>query len=322
MHSHHSHSGAYCAHAGVCTPQSMIEHAIKLGLTSFHLTEHIPRFKREHLYPEELEADLDAEKLTKRFEGYLVEARKVAQKAMQEHKGFECLVGAETENLGEPESIEDLLRALEGDRFDASAKRKAAKVGAGRVQYLVGGVHHVKGVPIDFDKATFQEALTLFHDKDGSKTETLAHLRLAAAYFDAQYELMQAVEPEVIAHFDLVRLWTPELPLLLSAPHESFSAPEREALRTVDEKVTRNVRYAVSYGALFEVSGAALRKGWSTPYPGQEIIQVSYFCLQDERSLTLLFHSKFCRKAAVCVSRTTLTLMHNSRMRSCRSRTT
>lgn len=283
MHSHHSHSGAYCAHAGECTPASMLTTAMQLGFTSFHLSEHIPRLRKEHLYPEEISAALSPERLTERFEEYLVEGPKAARRAMQEKEGFECLVGAETENVGDERGLEDLVGALEGARYDPAATLRAALVGAGRVQYLVGGVHHAHGQAIDFDLPTFQAALQAFalpaSSADAQLTDAqkqrIAHWRLAAAYLDAQYALMQRVRPEVVAHFDLVRLWSSELPLLLTAADEgSLAAAELEALRVTDARVRRNVRYAASYGALFEVSGAAVRKGWPTPYPGQEILEV------------------------------------------------
>ena len=39
-------------------------------------------------------------------------------------------------------------------------------------------------------------------------------------------------------------------------------------------RIERNVRFAVEYGALFEVNASAFRKGWSTGYPGAEVFDV------------------------------------------------
>jgi len=36
----------------------------------------------------------------------------------------------------------------------------------------------------------------------------------------------------------------------------------------------RNIKFAINYGALFEVNAAALRKGWLTPYPGEDVVAV------------------------------------------------
>jgi len=51
--SHHSHSGEFCLHAKG-TLVEVIEEAIRQGFTTFGLSEHVPRYKLEHLYPEEV----------------------------------------------------------------------------------------------------------------------------------------------------------------------------------------------------------------------------------------------------------------------------
>jgi histidinol-phosphatase (PHP family) len=84
------------------------------------------------------------------------------------------------------------------------------------------------------------------------------------AYFDAQYEMLTAHQPEVVGHFDLCLLWTPTV---------SLRSTEMEG---VWEKVERNLRYAAGYGVLFEANAAAIRKGWGTSYPSRDILQVSF----------------------------------------------
>lgn len=126
------------------------------------------------------------------------------------------------------------------------------------MEYIVGSVHHVNAIPIDFDLVTFQKALETIDrtiephsSKDGA---------LLCAYFDAQYGLLQRFNPEVIGHLDLCRLYNPALQL----------SEYPEAL----ERVTRNILYAIGYGALFEINASALRKNWDTPYPGFDLLQV------------------------------------------------
>ena len=51
--SHHSHSGEFCLHAKG-TLVEVVEEAIRQGFTTFGLSEHVPRYKLEHLYPEEV----------------------------------------------------------------------------------------------------------------------------------------------------------------------------------------------------------------------------------------------------------------------------
>ena len=51
--SHHSHSGQFCKHASG-TLEQVIEEAIKQGFEVYGLTEHVPRYRTEDLYPEEV----------------------------------------------------------------------------------------------------------------------------------------------------------------------------------------------------------------------------------------------------------------------------
>jgi len=82
------------------------------------------------------------------------------------------------------------------------------------------------------------------------------------AYFDAQYELLQRFKPEIVGHLDLCRLYTPDLKFM--------------DFQEVWKRIERNVEYAISYGALFEVNAAAFRKKWKTAYPGPDVAQVGF----------------------------------------------
>ena len=125
-----------------------------------------------------------------------------------------------------------------------------------QVEFLVGSIHHVNGIPIDFDEPTYERALA----SCSAENEGNAQEAFLSAYFEAQYELLQRFKPEIIGHFDLCRLFCP-----------SLRFRDRPL---VWEKIERNIRYAVDYGALFEVNAAAFRKNWNTAYPGQDVIEV------------------------------------------------
>lgn len=135
-----------------------------------------------------------------------------------------------------------------------------------RIDYLVGSVHHVSEIPIDFDRPTFDQALASFRPTrssgDVDTDDRLAWTSLLGTYFDNQFELMVHYQPEVIGHFDLVRLWKPEL---------KFADFEG-----VWDKVRRNVEFAVGYGALFELNAAAFRKGWDEAYPASDVLDVRF----------------------------------------------
>lgn len=59
MFSHHSHSGQFCAHAKGSLEDVVLE-AIRQGFTTYALTEHMPRYRADDLYPEEVRRTLSA----------------------------------------------------------------------------------------------------------------------------------------------------------------------------------------------------------------------------------------------------------------------
>lgn len=55
MWSHHSHSGQFCAHARG-TLEEVVTEAIRAGFSHYGLSEHVPRYQLDDLYPEEVRA--------------------------------------------------------------------------------------------------------------------------------------------------------------------------------------------------------------------------------------------------------------------------
>lgn len=256
MHSHHSHSGEFCKHAS-STLSEVLERAYELGFTHFHLSEHVPRVRDAHLYPEEHEAGMTPASLTEQFKAYLVKARALQKVYAQKLRPMQILVGCETENIESPESL-DALTALLTQTSNSSEWPLPPFVGLGTVDYIVGSVHHAHGIPIDFDMPTFKSALCARHDK---------YTALLLAYLDAQYEVMQRLRPEVIGHFDLYRLFDPSAPWY----------PDRNTSEgcKIYARLDRNIRFAASYGALFETNSAAFRKGWKgETYPGRVVLHM------------------------------------------------
>ena len=273
MHSHHSHSGQFCRHAKG-TLSEVAEAAILKGFSVYGLTEHAPRYRQQDLYPEEVngnvtyvsisrlsadnmnfQVDLSTEDLSSTFDSFIDEAHRVC--AQHSSLSTTFLVGLETDYITKLDlQMTDKLLVKHGDRID----------------YIVGSVHHVNEIPIDFDKTTFERALSSFKEADASDSTSstsfgpnISHeyRGLVVSYLDSQYILMQELHPEIVGHFDLFRLYNPSI---------VFSATSTPSIW---ERITRNVRYGIEYGALFEVNTAAFRKGWDTGYPGQEIALVS-----------------------------------------------
>jgi len=216
----------------------MVKAAIAKGFKVYGLTEHVPRYRLEDLYPEE--KGLTLEQLSQTFDAFIEEAHRLKKLYIGQ---ITLLVGLETESISE-EDFRGLDRLLE-------------KHGQ-RIEYIVGSVHHANTIPIDFDRATFERALESFAQSKNDD-QTILLERLFLSYFDRQYELMRRYKPEIVGHFDLCRLY--------------YKSIKFEDFPSVWEKIQRNIDYATSYGALFELNAAAIRKGWDHPYPGVDVVR-------------------------------------------------
>lgn len=306
MHSHHSHSGQFCSHAHPgSTIEGMLSQASSMGFHTYCLSEHVPRQFENELYPEEVEEGSSPATLQVKFRKYLEEARRLQKKAQSSGKAMNVLVGAETENVS-PQTLQWLKESVLGA---GEGSRGGAFIGKGVVDYLVGSVHHagailpccsslagvkpaVAGIPIDFDAGTFQRAREHFGlaaSEASSTPKPYDLLRLCLSYFNAQYKLIDELRPEVIGHFDLIRLFAKDLKLYVGEGVLD-EGQELTALRhEVEQASDRNIRLAASYGALFEVNSASVRKGWPSPYPGEEVLQVSgWHRACDLRNLSLM----------------------------------
>lgn len=86
---------------------------------------------------------------------------------------------------------------------------------------------------------------------------------LWADYYDEQLDMLRALQPRVIGHFDLIRLLS--------------DRPGRDAREwpAVWEKILRNLEVVKEQGGWLECNSAALRKGLDEPYPCRTIAEVS-----------------------------------------------
>ena len=50
----HSHSGQFCPGHAKDELEDIVQHAIKIGYKTMGLTEHMPRYEKQDLYPEEV----------------------------------------------------------------------------------------------------------------------------------------------------------------------------------------------------------------------------------------------------------------------------
>ncbi|KAI8871396.1 histidinol-phosphatase [Ramicandelaber brevisporus] len=242
----HSHSGQFCEHA-YGTLEDVVASAKRLGFRVLGLSEHVPRSHPEHLYPEE--QHLTPADLHVRFRDYYALARQL----QSEHKAdtFEIIVGAETE----------FIEVSGNGRAVKAAEELKKLVDECPVDYLVGSVHHVHGIPIDFNKDMYQQAIAVSARNPDGHLQQL--IWLFEDYFDAQYTMIQSIKPDIIGHFDLVRIFAP-------SPQQALQAVES---RPVWQRVCRNIELAIKQGALFELNSRAWKKNLPAAYPHQEVVK-------------------------------------------------
>lgn len=314
----HTHSGQFCPGHAKDSLRAIVARAEALGLTTVALTEHMPRLSEGDLYPEEIEAEEAEEaddggtpkeqpsgssstrnpgaaaataakaalaRLEPRHEAYLVEAAKVRKE--YEEKAS-AAAAAETEKEKEMVRPMQILIGFEGEfiRPNDYAPYLRRLASDPRVDFWIGSLHHVRGVPIDFDAAMYARAIQtvrkggwgyawegaeppmetdgVHHVEQSNDDVNAGERALFAAYYDEQHVLLRDMRPPVIGHFDLVRL-------LSATPN----ADARTAWGTeVWDKVLRNLRTAAEYGAWLECNSSALRKGLKEPYPARAIAEV------------------------------------------------
>lgn len=122
------------------------------------------------------------------------------------------------------------------------------------MDYFIGSLHHVNAIPIDYSREMYVDAM-----KSAGPDEESMYAR----YYDQQHEMLTALEPRVVGHFDLVRLMSEN--------------PGRDVRlwKGVWEKIVRNLEVVKGYGGLLECNSSALRKGLDEPYPCRPIAEVS-----------------------------------------------
>lgn len=122
--------------------------------------------------------------------------------------------------------------------------------------YVVGSLHHVNSIPIDFSPELYAEAL--------GQAKTLKNLYMQ--YFDEQYAMLKSVQPEVVGHFDLIRIFADQ-----KLADSTLLEPQ------VWERVVRNIDFVIEYGGLFEINSRSWKKGLVDAYPQRDIIKVAFF---------------------------------------------
>ncbi|MCP4746001.1 MAG: histidinol-phosphatase [Desulfobacteraceae bacterium] len=225
---HGGHSGQFCSHAEN-TLEEIVNAYVEKGFEWIGITEHMPPVHDRFIYPEERKAGFTVESLKQRFDEYMVQARRL-QEDFKSKIGI--LVGFETETCtGCFDSIRKLIDKYQPD-------------------YIVGGVHHVMDISFDYSSQDYGRVV-----KKAGNIEALYCI-----YFDLQYELLQRVQPAVVAHFDLIRIFDPDY-------QHNFQRP------AVEKRIWRNLEYIAESDLILDLNVAALRKGASEPYVSRSILK-------------------------------------------------
>lgn len=229
----HSHSGQFCPGHAKDGLEAIIQCAISLKFRLLCLSEHMPRTADSDLYPEEIEAGHTIALLRRRHEAYVNEATRLREKYKDQ---IDILIGFEADWIRQDyaHTIRELMLNKE-------------------VVFFIGSIHHVHGIPIDYDKPLYLKARSLNGHSDTELFED---------YFDEQYKMLMTMGPPVVGHFDLIRLYS-----------DDKDVNWKEMGGEVWRKIIRNLGLIKQQGGLLEVNSAALRKGMREPYPSKTICE-------------------------------------------------
>jgi len=226
---HGGHSGQFCHHASDSLEQ-VIRAYISHGFSWVGITEHMAPSSDATRYPDEQQDKLSAKFLKQRFGDYFAECKALKEKYRDQIEIF-CAFETETYE-GSDVFVKELVAELKPD-------------------YLVGSVHHVNGICIDYDESHFELAV----ESCGGIISLYAH------YLDAQYEMLQALEPAVVGHFDLIRKFDP-------AYLESFKTLE------IWQRIERNLGFIADKNLILDFNLRGFDKT-SEQYPSMPVLKTA-----------------------------------------------
>ncbi|MGI9536847.1 MAG: histidinol-phosphatase [Desulfocapsaceae bacterium] len=226
---HGGHSGQFCNHA-TDTLEDIVHSYIDKGYTWVGITEHAPPVNDDLRYADEAEDGLTATVLLERFGSYMEECRRLQEKYSAQIQLFAAL---EIETYsGYEEFVPFLIERFAPD-------------------YIVGSVHFVNDINFDYSETIYDRAA----DSAGGLDQ------LYLKYFDLQYEMIRRLKPEVVGHFDLIRIFD-------SGYRERLEQPE------VVSRIRRNLELIKELDLILDFNLRALHKGASEPYICESILKI------------------------------------------------
>lgn len=225
---HGGHSGPFCGHARD-TLESILDEYVRQEFAWVGITEHMPPLRKRFMYPEEAAAGESLSSLRQRFHRYVARCRSLQEELSDRIRVY---VGFETESY--PGALQWARQLRDEYRPD----------------YIVGSIHHLEDIGFDLSAASYRAAV----DRAGGIEA------LYRRYFDRQYELIVRLRPQVVGHFDLIRLYDPDYRIRLKHPD-------------IQKKIHRNLEAIRQLGLAIDVNARAYLKGFDEPYPSIAILQ-------------------------------------------------
>jgi histidinol-phosphatase (PHP family) len=227
---HGGHSGQFCHHAADSL-ENIIQLYIAKKFSWVGITEHSPAISEELLYPDQQAAGLTPRFLFDRFARYMTECRRLQAKYRSEIRIFAAM---EIETYsGYREFIPSLI-----DRF--------------RPDYIVGSVHFVDDMGFDYSREQYDKTVEAVGGID----------QLYCRYFDLQYEMIEFLQPAVVGHFDLIRIFDPDYKKRLLRPE-------------IMDRIKRNLQLICDLGLIMDFNLRSLLKGADEPYISRVILEMA-----------------------------------------------
>lgn len=227
---HGGHSGEFCNHAADRL-EDIVRQYIRLGFKRVGITEHIPPPTDQFLYPDEIDQGLNPAALLHRFSLYFETIRSLQQRYKNR---ITLYAGMETETVtGFKTHVSNLVSRFKPD-------------------YLVGSVHHVNDICYDFSRAEYEKAVLSCGSVDA----------LYNAYFDLQYDMITAVRPFVVGHFDLIRIFDTDYKRRLQKPG-------------IVKRISRNLELIKDLGLVLDFNLRPLARGEKEPYITGSILDMA-----------------------------------------------
>lgn len=227
---HGGHSGQFCDHA-TDTLEDIIKRYIDLEFSWVGITEHTPAITTQLLDPGQVKLGLTPEVLLNTFASYMDECRHLQEKYRSE---IQIYAAMEIETYsGFEQFVPFLLKRFKPD-------------------YMVGSVHFVDDISIDYSKKTYAKAVQQLGSIE----------KLYCRYFDQQYEMIKLFRPAVVGHFDLIRIFDKEYKVRLQQPE-------------IWQRIKRNLDLVKEFNLILDLNLRSLVKGADEPYISRSILELA-----------------------------------------------